>query len=124
MAITIGQSLDFFLDTLLKSSSKNLKLSDEVLEHYLLEEFATGAPAFFSDFTLNRLEDGGIIDDEIVKKSKMLQKKYLLVDSLKVWDASSIRKSEEWKEIMHLSDEIKELIDEKWTEEEIEYLKK
>lgn len=32
--ITIAQLFDFFLDTLLKSSSKNLKLSDEILEHY------------------------------------------------------------------------------------------
>lgn len=121
--ITIGESFELLLETLKHSNSNVITLSDELIEYYLLEEFAIEAPAYLSKFTLDRLSNEGIIDEEILGKCRELQSVYFLVDQIKVWNSPSIKKSSEWKEIFSLSDQICELIHKKWTDEEIEYLK-
>ncbi|USD14120.1 hypothetical protein ND894_19330 [Priestia megaterium] len=121
--ISIGESLKLFLETLKHSNSNVLTLSDDLMEYYLLEEFAIEAPAYLSEFTLDRLASEGIIDEEIFEKSKKLKDVYFSMNQMKVWDSSSIKKSSEWKEIFSLSDQICELINKKWTGKEIEYLK-
>lgn len=121
--ISIGESFELLLETLKHSNSNVLTLSDDLMEYYLLEEFAIEAPAYLSKFTLDRLSNEGIIDEEILGKCRKLQGIYFLVDQIKVWDSPSIKKSSEWKEIFSFSDQICELIHKKWTDEEIEYLK-
>ncbi|MGC7931663.1 hypothetical protein ACP3VS_24070 [Lysinibacillus sp. VIII_CA] len=121
--ISIGESFKLFLETLKHSNSNVLTLSDDLIEYYLLEEFAIEAPAYLSEFTLDRLVNEGIIDEEIFEKSKKLKDVYFSMNQMKVWDSSSIKKSSEWKEIFSLSDQICELIHKKWTGKEIEYLK-
>lgn len=121
--ISIGESFKLFLETLKHSNSNVLTLSDDLMEYYLLEEFAIEAPAYLSEFTLDRLVNEGIIDEEIFEKSKKLKDVYFSMNQMKVWDSSSIKKSSEWKEIFSLSDQICELIHKKWTDKEIEYLK-
>ncbi|GAB1764623.1 hypothetical protein [Priestia megaterium] len=121
--ISIGESFKLFLETLKHSNSNVLTLSDDLMEYYLLEEFAIEAPAYLSEFTLDRLASEGIIDEEIFEKSKKLKDVYFSMNQMKVWDSSSIKKSSEWKEIFSLSDQICELINKKWTGKEIEYLK-
>ncbi|AUO14467.1 MULTISPECIES: hypothetical protein [Priestia] len=120
--ISIGESFKLFLETLKHSNSNVLTLSDDLMEYYLLEEFAIEAPAYLSEFTLDRLASEGIIDEEIFEKSKKLKDVYFSMNQMKVWDSSSIKKSSEWKEIFSLSDQICELINKKWTGKEIEYL--
>ncbi|AKP77801.1 hypothetical protein ACLZHR_13810 [Priestia aryabhattai] len=121
--ISIGESFKLFLETLKHSNSNVLTLSDDLMEYYLLEEFAIEAPAYLSEFTLDRLASEGIIDEEIFEKSKKLKDVYFSMNQMKVWDSSSIKKSSEWKEIFSLSDQICELINKKWIGKEIEYLK-
>lgn len=121
--ISIGESFKLFLETLKHSNSNVLTLSDDLMEYYLLEEFAIEAPAYLSEFTLDRLASEGIIDEEIFEKSKKLKDVYFSMNQMKVWDSSSIKKSSEWKEIFSLSNQICELINKKWTGKEIEYLK-
>jgi len=121
--ISIGELFKLFLETLKHSNSNVLTLSDDLMEHYLLEEFAIEAPAYLSKFTLDRLANEGIIDEEIFEKSKKLKDVYFSMNQMKVWDSFSIKKSSEWKGVFSLSDQICELIDKKWTGKEIEYLK-
>lgn len=121
--ITLGESFDLFLETLKHSNSSTLSLSDIEIENYLLEEFAIEAPAYLSQFTLERLENEGIIDSEIVNKSRQLQNRYLSMDAMKQWNANSIKSSKEWHEIFILSDEIIKMVHAKWTDDEISYLK-
>ncbi|ALS36915.1 hypothetical protein ABID30_001882 [Enterococcus rotai] len=121
--ITVGKSFELFLETLKHSNSNVLKQDDDIIEYYLLEEFAIEAPAFLSDFTLERLENEGIIDRKIKNLGTDLQKKYFLIDQKKNWDVCAIKESQEWKEILEFSDQISKLIHEKWTDEEIAYLK-
>lgn len=90
--ITIGKSFGLLLETLKHSNSNVLTLSDELIEYYLLEEFAIEAPAYLSKFTLDRLSNEGIIDEEILGKCRKLQSVYFLVDQIKVWDTPSIKK--------------------------------
>lgn len=121
--ITVGKSFELFLETLTHSNPSVLRQEDDMIEHYLLEEFAIEAPAFLSDFTLERLENEGIIDGQIKKMSKELQQKYFVIDQIKSWNISSIKASYEWQELIELSGRISKLVHEKWTDEEIEYLK-
>lgn len=121
--IRVGESFDLFLETLKHSNSEVLNLSDELIEYYLLEEFAIEAPSFLSEITLSRLLNEDIIDANILEKGKTLRKMYLSMDQMKNWDSSSIKESSEWRKITTLSTQLFELVRQKWTEEEIEYLK-
>lgn len=120
--ISIGRSFELFLDTLSQCGKDILKMSDEMIAYYILEEFITGVSSFLNNFTLDRLENKGIIDPEISEKSKILQKKAMGIDNTERRSAKSIKNSTEWEEIINLSDEIKALVHEKWKNKEIEYL--
>lgn len=72
----MGESFQLFLETLKHSNSNVLTLSDDLMEYYLLEEFAIEAPAYLSEFTLDRLANEGLIDEEIFKKSIKLKDVY------------------------------------------------
>lgn len=95
--ISIGESFKLFLETLKHSNSDVLTLSDDLMEYYLLEEFAIEAPAYLSEFTLDRLASEGIIDEEIFEKSKKLKDVYFSMNQMKVWDSSSIKKAQSGK---------------------------
>ncbi|MBC1499648.1 hypothetical protein HB943_03460 [Listeria weihenstephanensis] len=120
--ISVGKSFELYLDTLSQCGEETLKLADIEVEHLILEEFIIGATAFFSKYTLERLEENGIIDAEISEKSKLLQRKIMEFDGTELWNVHSIRSASEWANIILLSDEIKNKINQKWTTEEIEYL--
>lgn len=120
--IHIGKSFELILDTLSQCGSDILKLSDEMIGHYVLEECIIGATSFFNKFTLERLESAGIIDSEISEKTTSLQRKLINLDNTDLWNVQSIKNNPKWKEIMGLSNEIKELIYRKWNDEEIAYL--
>ncbi|EAC9077707.1 hypothetical protein HB822_06860 [Listeria innocua] len=121
--ITIGQSVEFFLETLAECSKEKLNLSDEMIEHYILEEFIVSVAGAFSNFTLERLYDEGIIDSNIKDKSRLLQSKVMELDNTNLWNVEAIKTSPEWAEVIQLSDEIKRLVTDKWTSEELVYLK-
>ncbi|MCD2248843.1 hypothetical protein LAX74_001990 [Listeria marthii] len=121
--ITIGQSVAFFLDTLSECSKEKLDLSDEMIEHYILEEFIVSVAGAFSNFTLERLYGEGIIDSNIKDKSRLLQSKVMKLDNTNLWNVEAIKTSSEWAEVIQLSDEIKQLVTDKWTNEELAYLK-
>lgn len=107
--------------TLKQCGTDILKMSDDMIEHNILEEFIIGATSFFSKYTLDRLEGEGIIDENIYDKSCLLQKMIMALDNSKLWNVESIKSTQEWKEVLELSDEIKMLISGRWSEEEMEY---
>jgi len=120
--ITVGQSFKQYMLTLSQCSFDTLKLSDELIQHIILEEFIIGCTSFFSEFTLDRLKSEGIIDDIINNKSSLLQKKVMKLDNSNLWNIESIKNALEWKEVLNLSEDIIKLINNKWTKDEIEYL--
>lgn len=121
--LSIGGKFDWFLDTLSKSGIFVKKLSDTEIETYIFEDFIVGVISFMHTKNLQELKEYGIIDDKIMKMSLDLREKTMKLDNTNLWNIESVKQASVWLEILELSDEIKSLINAKWTEEEIDYLK-
>lgn len=121
--ITVGQSFDYFLDTLCKCSLNILDLPNDMIDYYILEESSVNIPTFMGEYTLKWLLYEGIIDSLILDKCRLLRSYFLITESKHLWNANSIKQSKEWKDLFKLSDDIICLVYQKWTTEEVEYLK-
>jgi len=121
--ISIEKKFDLYLDTLEKCGIELLNLSDEMIGYYIFEEFEVGAISFLYKDNLLSLADEGLIDNEIYFKSQILRKKFMALQGTDLWNIESVKKADKWKEILQLSDKIKELIHQKWSDEELKYLR-
>ena len=121
--LTTEQSFDFYLSSLERCGIYLLKVSDKEIGYEIFEEFTTEYPASLSEYTLNVLEENGIIDKNISILSKNLQDKLLQLNGSSLWTTNALKAATEWEEVLQLSDKIKELIHQKWSDEELEYLR-
>ena len=122
--LTTEQSFDFYLTSLERCGMHILELTNNEIEYQIFEELATDYPGSLSKYTLTVLEESGIIDENIAHLSKDLQTKLLILERGNLlWNVDALKKSAEWKEMFQLSDEIKELIHQKWSDEELVYLR-
>lgn len=122
--VTLQQSFDFYLGTLERCGIHLFKMSDKEIEYQIFEEFTTEYPGSLSRAMIERLEDNGIIDEEIAELSGELQTKLLWLNGTEMWDVESLKTELIWKEILLLSDRIKELLHQKWSDEEITILRR
>lgn len=100
-----------------------LELSDEEIETFIFEDLTVGITSFFNRNNLIELKENGMIDESIEKKAYLLRKKVLNIDNTSLWNINSVRQSSEWLDIFKLSDELRKNLHERWSDEEIEYLK-
>lgn len=120
-SITVGKLFELYMDTLQKCGIQILNLSDEMIGYYIFEEFIVGITSFLSKNSLDRLENEGIIDEEIYSQSEMLRTVTLEIEQTDLWNIDSVKNSKKWKTVMQISDNIKELICQRWNKSEIEY---
>ncbi|MBM7690581.1 hypothetical protein BCR24_03165 [Enterococcus ureilyticus] len=121
--LTTEQSFEYYLSSLNRLGMNTLNLEDKEIKHEIFEELAIDYPASFSQYTREVLEDNDIIDRNISLLSKQLQTKLLELERGEVfWNVKAVKTTSEWKEVLQLSDEIKELIHQKWTNEELNFL--
>ncbi|EIN5665129.1 hypothetical protein LPC17_000686 [Listeria monocytogenes] len=120
--LTTEQSFEYYLSSLCMLGMHTINLSDEEIEYEIFEELAIDYPAALSPYTRELLVDNDIIDRELSLLSKQLQTKLFELDGGILWNVKALRTTLEWKEVLQLSDEIKELIHQKWTDEELDYL--
>ena len=121
--LTLGKKFEWFIDTLEKSGMFILELSDEEIETFIFEDLTVGITSFFNRNNLIELKENGMIDESIEKKAYLLRKKVLNIDNTSLWNINSVRQSSEWLDIFKLSDELRKNLHERWSDEEIEYLK-
>lgn len=121
--LSIGGKFGWFLDTLSKSGIFVKNLSDREIETYIFEDFIVGVISFMQTKNLQELKEYGIIDDKIMKMSLDLRERTIKLDNSELWNVESVKHSSVWLGILDLSDELKSLINTKWTVEEIDYLK-
>lgn len=121
--ITVGGKFDWFIDTLEKSGMFILELSNEEIETLIFEDFIVGVTSFFSKNNLSELRVNEIIDEDMEKNAYLLREKVLKIDNTNLWNINSVRQSSEWLDIFRRSDELKRQLKERWSDEEIEYLK-
>lgn len=121
--LTTEQSFEYYLSSLNRLGMDTINLEDKEINHDIFEELAIDYPASFSQYTREVLEDNDIIDKNISLLSKQLQTKLLDLERGDVlWNVKSVKTTPEWKEVLQLSDKIKELIHQKWTNEELNFL--
>lgn len=121
--LTTEQSFEYYLSSLNRLGMDTINLEDKEINHDIFEELAIDYPASFSQYTREVLEDNDIIDKNISLLSKQLQTKLLDLERGDVlWNVKSVKTTQEWKEVLQLSDKIKELIHQKWTNEELNFL--
>ena len=102
--------MEFYIDTLEKCGTYLLEMSDEDIEYNIFEEFDVGAISFLHDDTLSKLKEANLITEEISQKSSVLRSNFLLLQNTDLWNIDSVRNSQNWNEILKLSDEIKSLL--------------
>ncbi|EAE1482394.1 hypothetical protein CHJ26_00605 [Listeria monocytogenes] len=120
--LTTEQSFEYYLSSLCILGMHTINLSDEEIEYEIFEELAIDYPAALSTYTRELLVDNDIIDRELSLLSKQLQTKLFELDGGLLWNVKALRTTPEWKEVLRLSDEIKGLIHQQWTDEELDYL--
>lgn len=64
-----GGKIDWFLDTLHKTSVFVKTLSDTEIETYIFEDFIVGVISFMHTKNLQELKEYGVINDKIVEMS-------------------------------------------------------
>ncbi|EAD3239425.1 hypothetical protein LGQ25_002227 [Listeria monocytogenes] len=121
--LTVGGKFDWYIDTLEKSGMFILELSNEEIETFIFEDFIVGVTSFFSKNNLSELKANEIIDEDMEKNAYLLREKVLKIDNTNLWNINSVRQSSEWLDIFRRSDELKRQLKERWSDEEIEYLK-
>ncbi|EOC6380047.1 hypothetical protein ACI6EI_001158 [Listeria monocytogenes] len=120
--LTTEQSFEYYLSSLCMLGMHTINLSDEEIEYEIFEELAIDYPAALSPYTRELLVDNDIIDRELSLLSKQLQTKLFELDGGILWKVKALRTTPEWKEVLRLSDEIKGMIHQQWTDEELDYL--
>ncbi|EAD0679125.1 hypothetical protein MY47_05890 [Listeria monocytogenes] len=121
--LTVGGKFDWYIDTLEKSGMFILELSNEEIETFIFEDFIVGVTYFFSKNNLSELKANEIIDEDMEKNTYLLREKVLKIDNTDLWNINSVRQRSEWLDIFRRSDELKRQLKERWSDEEIEYLK-
>lgn len=122
--LTLFESFDYLWSELCICSLNIREKSDYEIERLFFDEFAIGYPGAFSSYTRETLVDNGIISNTISILIEKLQNKLLEIESEGTqWNVESLKTSLDWEKILILSDEIKQLVKEKWDSEEIKALR-
>ncbi|CAH1228310.1 hypothetical protein [Paenibacillus sp. JJ-223] len=105
--ISTGKLLELYVDTIDKCGTYLLSEDDTVIGYNIFEEFDTGVISFLHVDVLQRLNDAGLISDEMVYKSSILRDLVLELQQGDEWNVNAVRNSPDWRRVLELSDEIK-----------------
>lgn len=120
--LTIGESFNGFFNSL-KEKNNLENMTDQELYNYIFEDFLGDIVAYLSPYTLDRLENEGIIDEDIYSLAKNIRNELFEMINGPLWNVNSVKISKEWSKIFEDLKKLDILVRKKWTEEEIEYLK-
>lgn len=120
--LTVGESFDGYLRSL-KLRDDVTRMNDKELYYYIFDEFLGNITAYISFYTLDRLENEGIIDKNIYDISSNIRNELLEMVNGPYWNVNAIKTSGQWEQIFEKLKKLDVLIHRRWTDEEIEYLK-
>ncbi len=120
--LTVGESFDGYLRSL-KLRDDVTRMNDKELYYYIFDEFLGNITAYISSYTLDRLENEGIIDKNIYDISSNIRNELLEMVNGPYWNVNAIKTSGQWEQIFEKLKKLDVLIHRRWTDEEIEYLK-
>lgn len=105
--ISISKLMELYVDTIDKCGTYLLSEDDMVIGYNIFEEFDTGVISFLHIDVLQRLNDAGLISDEMVYKSSILRDLALELQQGDEWNVNAVRNSSDWRKVLELADEIK-----------------
>ena len=106
-AINSIERYELFEEALSHCGKFILDLADEDIEYHIFEEFDGDCISFLNEKNLNRLLQMEKIPLEIVNMALELSSKFRAFENTKLWNVQSVKSSEEWLEVLELSDYIK-----------------
>lgn len=116
---TTGRAFQQFISSLSKCGLFLLQETDDTIEHNVFLELDLDVREFFYEKTLQKLADEWFIDQEMADCARNIREKVISLDGGPLWNIAAVRTSPKWREIMVLSDNLKEKINKKWTDEEL-----
>lgn len=122
--ITLGKLFSLYVDIFDKFGLHILSETDQMINYYVFEATDVNI-GYCSRRILTKFLDEGIIDENIFESSSLLLENFRrLEDTMPIRNTESIKSSLEWKKLMELSDNIKKMIKDKWTDEELQAIYK
>jgi hypothetical protein len=109
--ISIDRLMELYVDTISKCGTYLLSEEDIIIEYNIFEEFDTGVISFLHTDSLQRLNEEGLISNEIMYKSIELRDLVLELQQGDKWNINAVRNSIEWKKVLELADEIKIMLE-------------
>lgn len=120
--ITLGKLFSLYVDVFDKFGLHLLNETDQMINYYVFEATEINI-GYCSRRILTIFLDEGIIDEDIFEYSVLLLEKFrVLAHVILIRNAEYIKNSTEWKKLMELSDNIKRMIETKWTNEELQMI--
>ena len=109
--ISLEEKYENFKRTIQECGSYLLAESDDTVKHNLFEEFPIDVISFLYEDTLNLFLNEGMIDNEILEKSIELRNLFLQLEkNAELLSVEAVRAFEEWKRLLRISDEIRQLL--------------
>ncbi|WP_311079286.1 hypothetical protein [Paenibacillus polymyxa] len=105
--ISIEKLMELYVNTIDKCGTYLLSEDDMVIGYNIFEEFDTGVISFLHADILQKLNDTGLISDEMVYKSCILRNLVLELQKGDDWNVNAIRNSPYWRNVLELANEIK-----------------
>ncbi|WP_068498383.1 hypothetical protein [Paenibacillus kribbensis] len=105
--MSIEKLMELYVDTIDKCGTYLLSEDDMVIGYNIFEEFDTGVTSFLYADILQRLNDAGLISDEMMNKSSILRNLFLELQQGDEWNIDAVRSSSKWRKVLELADEIK-----------------
>ncbi len=106
--VSLYELNEYFNDTLEKCNLGIFSQNEDTIECNVLEDFYSGVHSFLHVNSLSKLFKNGFINEEIFLLSQELREKALMIPENR-WDIGHIRNSDEWREVIQLSDKILKL---------------
>jgi hypothetical protein len=103
--LTTAELYEDYIDTIQLCVSEIVHRSDEEIEYDLFEEFDVGAHSVLHDINLTRLWKAGYVDDEMVRISQKIRRRWLELQKSD-WTVAEIRSRPEWQELFALCDQL------------------
>ena len=109
--ISIDRLMELYVDTINKCGTYLLSEDDVIIGYNIFEEFDTGVISFLHTDSLQKLNDAGLISNEIMYKSTDLRDLVHEIQQGDKWNINAVRNSTEWKKVLELADEIKIMLE-------------
>lgn len=113
---SLKELFEIYVDTLERCTPAICEQTDEELLCNLFEEFSVQAWSFLHDDSLTVLRDAGLIDDGMVRDSRVIRERWLQLEKrglrLEPLDLAVhwIREGSEWRELFRLCEALRQRV--------------